>query len=123
MTKRENLTDENSCWSRALDDEEIFVLLERDAVMPSVIKFWAEERVRLGLNKEDDDQIKSALEIVERIYARRLLYLNSGVLLRRCTFDPPVIVTNDMSLSIAGDEYKLMRGEEVVAVGKVVEET
>lgn len=48
--------------SNAHPDEMTFVLLGRDPVAPKVIRIWAQERVRLGKNAEDDPQITEALE-------------------------------------------------------------
>jgi hypothetical protein len=39
----------------------LFVLRTVDAASPATIRFWCEERVRLGKNKVDDEQIKEAL--------------------------------------------------------------
>ena len=62
MRKTEELTNPRSCMSRAKDDEMTFVLLARDAAAPKAIRFWCDERVRLGKNTYDDPQIKEALQ-------------------------------------------------------------
>lgn len=62
---------EKGCMSRALDDEMTFVLLARDAVAPNVIRFWANERVRLGLNDVDDPQIREAFECAALMESQR----------------------------------------------------
>lgn len=50
MLKRDELTDPNSCLSRAKDDEMCFVLLGRDYAAPLAIVAWIDERIRLGKN-------------------------------------------------------------------------
>lgn len=60
MLKRMEASEPNSCWNKALDDERIFVLLSRDAASPSTIRFWIEERIRLGKNERLDPQIIEA---------------------------------------------------------------
>lgn len=62
MRKQEELTNPNSCMSRAKPDEMTFVLLARDLCAPAVIAFWCQERVRLGKNEWSDPQITEALE-------------------------------------------------------------
>jgi hypothetical protein len=69
MIKSEELTNPNSCMSKAKDDEMTFVLLGRDAAAPDVIRFWCRRRIALGKNKTTDAQILEALacaEIMER---------------------------------------------------------
>lgn len=61
MKKRYELSDPNSCTSRAGIDEMMFVLLERDAAAPMAIRTWAAERIRLGRNTAKDPQIIEAL--------------------------------------------------------------
>ncbi len=60
MRKRDELTDPASCLSRARNDEWTFVLLERDAAAPATVRFWIEERIRLGKNVRTDAQIVDA---------------------------------------------------------------
>jgi hypothetical protein len=62
VTKRDELTNPNSCMNRAREDEMTFVLLGRDAAAPGAIRAWAEERIRLGKNQPDDPQIIEALQ-------------------------------------------------------------
>jgi hypothetical protein len=45
---------------KARDDEMTFVLLERDVAAPATIRFWIKERIRLGKNQPDDDQLLEA---------------------------------------------------------------
>jgi hypothetical protein len=80
MRKRDELTDPNSCMSRAKDDEWTFVLLGRDAAAPATVRFWVSERLRMKKNREDDPQIVEALawcEAVDR-EAGRLMYCPKG---------------------------------------------
>lgn len=66
MLKRDELSNPDSCMSRAKDDEMTFVLLGRDQAAPAAIRAWVMERIRLGKNKSDDDQIIEA-EMCARI--------------------------------------------------------
>ena len=61
MKKFLELTDHRSCMNRARSDEMVFVLLGRDVAAPNVIRFWVEERIRLGNNQLSDPQIVEAL--------------------------------------------------------------
>lgn len=61
MIKREELTNPDSCMSRAQDNEMTFVLLARDAAAGHAIRAWASERVRIGKNSWHDAQIVQAL--------------------------------------------------------------
>jgi hypothetical protein len=71
MIKREELTDPNSCMSRAKDDETVFVLLGRDKAAPSAIRAWADYRIYLGKNKPDDPQILEALACADKMEKSR----------------------------------------------------
>jgi hypothetical protein len=71
MIKTEELTNPNSCMSRARPDEMTFVLLARDEAAPFAIRQWASARVGLGKNKHDDPQIVEALECADRMIAQR----------------------------------------------------
>lgn len=71
MRKREELTNPNSCMSRAQDDEMTFVLLGRDPAAPVAIKAWAHERVRIGKNVRDDGQILEALQCAATMIAEQ----------------------------------------------------
>lgn len=62
MRKNQELTNPQSCLSRARGDEMTFVLLGRDAAAPAAIRAWVEERVRLGKNSRTDSQILDALK-------------------------------------------------------------
>lgn len=71
MRKWEEMWKPESCMNRAADDEMTFVLLGRDAAAPSVIRFWAGERVRRGTNEWSDAQIVEALECANRMESER----------------------------------------------------
>ena len=62
MKKRDELSNPNSCMSRADDDEMTFVLLGRDIAAPNTIRDWATRRVYLGKNEWGDAQIVEALD-------------------------------------------------------------
>lgn len=62
MRKRNELTNPQSCMSKAREDEMTFVLLGRDIVAPAVIRYWCRLRVIEGKNTWDDPQIVEALE-------------------------------------------------------------
>ena len=76
MRKRDELTNPKSCMSRAGDDEYTFVLLGRDVTTPATIRFWIEERIRLGKNVRTDPQIveaeQSAATIEAELATKRL---------------------------------------------------
>jgi len=69
MRKRDELTDPNSCMSRARDDEWTFVLLGRDCAAPVAVQAWVDERVRLGKNKPDEPQIIEAMQWILQVLA------------------------------------------------------
>lgn len=60
MKKCDEIYDDNSCFSKALEEERMFVLLARDQVAPAVIRYWADIRVAQGLNVINDPQIVEA---------------------------------------------------------------
>jgi hypothetical protein len=62
VIKRDELSDPNSCFNRAADDEMIFVLLARDVATPHGIREWSKERVLRGKNQPEDAQIVEALQ-------------------------------------------------------------
>ena len=65
MLKRDEISNPNSCFNRAKDDEAIFVLLGRDVAGAVAIKAWTDERIRLGKNQPGDPQIVEALALAE----------------------------------------------------------
>ena len=72
MTKSENLANPNSCWNKALDDEEVFILLARDRAAVVAISAWMEERHKLGLNSATDPQILSTAVSIQKMEEQRL---------------------------------------------------
>lgn len=72
MIKREELTNPNSCMSRAKDDEMTFVLLGRDKAASATVLFWITERIRLGKNASTDPQIQEALKWADDVAASHL---------------------------------------------------
>lgn len=67
MKKIDELTNPNSCMSKAKDDEKTFVLLGRDPATPATIRFWVLERLRLGKNVATDKKILDALGQADNI--------------------------------------------------------
>lgn len=67
MTRREEITDINSCFNRANNDEMLFILMGRDIAAPGTVLSWVLERVRLGKNKMSDPQILEALAWADKI--------------------------------------------------------
>lgn len=62
MRKCDEMSSPDSCLNKANFDEMLFVLLGRDRAAGATIRFWADLRVLMGLNKPDDYQIKCANE-------------------------------------------------------------
>lgn len=67
MKKREELSDSQSCLSKASDDEEIFVLLGRDPSACFAVISWCSDRIKRGINKPDDPKIVSALQWAAKV--------------------------------------------------------
>lgn len=61
MRKRDELSKAHTCMGHAHPEEMTFVLLGRDAAAPVAIRAWVAERLRLGKNTENDEQIVEAL--------------------------------------------------------------
>src|SRR5215471_7269371 len=61
-TRDENTSDDGSCWNRARDDEQMFIMLGRDRHAPALIRLWAEMREREG---EDTAIVNEAREIAQ----------------------------------------------------------
>lgn len=61
MIKSRELTDPDSCMSRARPDEMTFVLLARDIAAPGAIREWCRLRCLYGKNTPKDEQIQEAL--------------------------------------------------------------
>lgn len=71
MIKREELANPQSCMNRATDDEMTFVLLARDPAAPLAIRCWVAERIGLGKNTADDQQIVEAMECARKMEQQR----------------------------------------------------
>lgn len=72
MIKTRELADPKSCLNKARHEEMLFVLLGRDAAAPVAIRAWVAERIRLGKNEPDDEQIWEALACAKAMEAARL---------------------------------------------------
>ena len=62
------------CLAKALPTEPFFVLLARDRATPATIRFWGEERARLGIESEermDAEQLTEAFDLAEAMTAWR----------------------------------------------------
>ncbi len=73
MMKRDEREKAESCWNKAYDSENLFILLERCAAMPATIRFWCSERIRLGLNGPTEAQISEALGQAQLIESHRAI--------------------------------------------------
>ena len=71
MIKRDEIEDQKSCFNNAHEWERLFVLLARDPAAPVAIRAWIAERIRLGKNAPDDDQIREAHECANRMDVER----------------------------------------------------
>lgn len=63
-----------SCWNKARPDEYTFICLDRDLAMANTIRFWINERIKLGLNKPGDEKLEEAeslANLVDKIQANR----------------------------------------------------
>lgn len=71
MRKRDELTDPNSCMSKARDDEWTFVLLGRDPAATLAVEHWIKMRIELGCNKSDDPKILEARQWIKNAWDER----------------------------------------------------
>lgn len=71
MLKKDELADPTSCFNKATDNEIVFVLLERDEAMATTIEFWANERIRLGIDREDSPKIVGARGVAYTLRLKR----------------------------------------------------
>ncbi len=71
MIKSEELSNPNSCMSRALPNERTFVLLARDEAAPDAIRHWVALRLAKGKNAITDPQIVKALECADLMDSER----------------------------------------------------
>jgi len=73
MLKNLECVNPNSCFSKAQENEMLFVLLERDLAAPATIRFWMQERIRLGKNQPTDPQILEAEECAKYIETQQIV--------------------------------------------------
>lgn len=71
MIKRDEIEDIESCFNKAYDSERLFVLLARDPAAPVAIRAWIAERIRLGKNTAEDEQIREAHECAKLMEVER----------------------------------------------------
>lgn len=67
MIRKEEILNPESCLNRADPDEPLFVLRAHDITAPDVVRFWAQERLRIGKNESHDEQIREAFALAERM--------------------------------------------------------
>lgn len=93
MKKRDELACQSSCLNKAADDELVFVLLERDVASAATVRFWVNERIRLGKNTPADPQIREALAWADQAESSSI--------------EPPlgVYLTNDRLQSLVAEAY------------------
>lgn len=70
MRKRDELTDPNSCMSRADINEMVFVLITRDEDAPDTIRDWIKRKIKRGKNP-DDPKLLNAEECARIMEAER----------------------------------------------------
>lgn len=88
MRKRDELKDVKSCLNRALDDEWLFVLLERDRAATVAVRAWIDERVRLGKNQPTDAQIIEAENWIKTVRRLQGLARSQGSTMRQEIREP-----------------------------------
>jgi hypothetical protein len=118
-TKLENFEDPESCWSRAGDDEQVFVLLQHDRHAPALIRLWAEMREKEG---EDPAIVNDAREVAQLMeddsvaHGRVVLSLDAVSSFSVTLKQPQMAVAdNDAPYQPPADPYNLRVGEIVVA--------
>ena len=73
MTRSENLSDPNSCFNKANNDEPIFVLRAKDLTSIQVIAYWIHLRIQSKMNTRLDTKMQNARELMAEMekYARK----------------------------------------------------
>jgi hypothetical protein len=66
VKKKDELSDPNSCFNKAGDDDMLFILLGKDHAAPAAVLAWIEERVRIERNLPDDPKLTEARQWAER---------------------------------------------------------
>ena len=64
-TREDTFNDEGSCWNRADEEEQMFILLGRDRHAPALIRLWAEMREKEGENPEVVQEARTVAQIME----------------------------------------------------------
>lgn len=67
MTRSKELSDPNSCFSKAKEDEPMFVLLARDVMAPDIVREWCRQRIKFLNQSPADEQIKEAMAIAQQM--------------------------------------------------------
>ena len=67
MTKVNEICDNKSCFNKAQPNEFLFILLDRDKAFSTTIRAWVNERIRLGLNCLEDNQIQEAINLANLV--------------------------------------------------------
>lgn len=119
-TKLENFEDPNSCWSKAGDDEQVFVFRQHDRHAPALIRLWAEMREKEG---EDPSVVNEAREIAqlmedELVAQGRVVLSLDAVSSFTVTLKQPPMATVEADIPEyvrPVDPYNLKIGEIVVA--------
>src|ERR1051326_8782693 len=60
MRKKDEIARPDSCLNKASEDEWLFVLRGKDVAAPAAVRAWIDERILLGKNKPEDEQISEA---------------------------------------------------------------
>ena len=66
MIKREELVNPGSCLNKAREDEMVYCIIGHDPALPAALRAWIAERIRLGKNKPDDQQIVDTQNVIDR---------------------------------------------------------
>lgn len=66
-TRTENEGDDASCWNKARVDEPMFILLGRDTSAGHAVRLWIYDRLSMGKNTSNDQQIKDAYLIASKM--------------------------------------------------------
>lgn len=62
MKKHEELSDPNSCWNKAADDEPVFVIRAKDPEAVGTVMEWCNRRIRHNHNSSGDKKLRDAVE-------------------------------------------------------------
>jgi hypothetical protein len=119
-TKAENFEDPNSCWSRADDDEQLFVFRQRDRHAPALIRLWAEMREKEGEDLaivNEAREVAGLMEDAQTAEDRVTLSLDAVAAFCVTLKQAPVPVTEytETPTAAPADPYNLIVGEVVVA--------